>query len=186
MTELKLDTLREGFPAITVSVGGYLHEASCVALSLHGHPNKVHFEVSGTENHTFEIVWDTEVSRQALSAWADHQVLAEQAACGIAIVLILQTTDLVVVERAKKGTAVDYWIGPKDGFLFQRSARLEVSGILDGDSSEIGRRVTEKLKRFEEMLEKTSATDGGLPLYVVVVEFSRPTARMVRKENGRS
>jgi hypothetical protein len=80
-----------------------------------------------------------------------------------------------VVERSKKGTFFDYWVGSEDkGELFQDRARLEVSGILNGDDKKIEMRTTQKF-------EQVKRAKGKLPMYVAVVEFGRPKARVVRK-----
>jgi hypothetical protein len=52
--------------------------------------------------------------------------------------------------------------------------RLEVSGIRKGDDSRIKARIKQKL-------EQVSPTDGKLPAYIVVVEFSNPLAFIVKK-----
>jgi hypothetical protein len=52
--------------------------------------------------------------------------------------------------------------------------RLEVSGIRKGDDSRIKARIKQKL-------EQVSPTDGTLPAYIVVVEFSNPLAFIVKK-----
>lgn len=55
---------------------------------------------------------------------------------------------------------------------FQNKARLEVSGIRNGDQKIIKARVREKLTQTE-VSDKTR-----LPAYVVVVEFGRPVAEV--------
>ena len=68
------------------------------------------------------------------------------------------------------GTGFDYWLGDKDSVLFQKKARLEVSGILKGDDTAISRRYTSKV-------EQTHKSDElQLPAYISVIEFSRPKA----------
>ena len=68
------------------------------------------------------------------------------------------------MERAKTGSGIDFWLGP--GPLLQRSARLEVSGILSGPER-IG-------ERGKQKLNQTQKSAGELPVTVVIVEFSRP------------
>jgi hypothetical protein len=61
--------------------------------------------------------------------------------------------------------------------LFQRMARLEVSGIRKGSRSQINARVKQKT-------EQTRASDAeGLPAYIIVVEFSRPISTVSAKQN---
>ena len=60
------------------------------------------------------------------------------------------------------------------GTLFQRKARLEVSGICQGSDSLIQARVNIKL-------EQIRPSDDLAPGYVSVVEFGTPKARIVKK-----
>ena len=102
------------------------------------------------------------------------------AAYGVAILLILQLTTLTVIERSRKGTGFDYWLGSQDSTTmlpFQRMARLEVSGIRKGNRSQIKARVKQKT-------EQTGVSDAeGLPAYIIVVEFSRPISVVSAKQN---
>ncbi len=108
---------------------------------------------------------------EGVRCWNDEEYTTEQAAYGVAFLLILQLTGLTVVERSRKGTGFDYWLGVQDSTTtlpFQRMARLEVSGIRKGNRSQINVRVKQKT-------EQTRASDAqGLPAYIIVVEFSQP------------
>jgi hypothetical protein len=60
---------------------------------------------------------------------------------------------------------------------FQRMARLEVSGIRKGSQGQINARIKQKT-------EQSRASDaGGLPAYIIVVEFSRPISIVSAKQN---
>jgi hypothetical protein len=109
-----------------------------------------------------------------LDAWNDLEETTEYAAYGIAILLIMEITAFTVIRRSRKGTGFDYWLGKKDDLLFQDAARLEVSGMLKAEASAITARVKQKV-------QQTVPTDGTLPAYIVVVEFSNPVAHMVQK-----
>lgn len=63
----------------------------------------------------------------------------------------------------------------KDSFLFQRKARLEVSGILKGNDSMLRNRHAAKV-------EQTRKSDSmHLPAYVSVIEFSQPKAVFTKR-----
>jgi hypothetical protein len=81
-------------------------------------------------------------------------------------------TGKIVIERSWKGTGFDYWIGRRQGLLFQDKARLEVSGILSGDQTNISTRVRQKV-------QQTKRSDGLLPAYIAIIEFGRPGAEIV-------
>jgi len=99
-------------------------------------------------------------------------------AYGIAALLMPYLTGLTVIERSIKGTSFgfDFWLGSIDdpNSLFQRKARLEVSGIRRGSESIIKSRVKMKL-------EQISPSDTLSPGYVCVVEFGTPRTRIVEK-----
>ena len=112
-----------------------------------------------------------------LRCWNDQEYATEQAAYGIAFMLIGKMTNFTVIERSRRGTGFDYWLGIKDETLelpFAKKVRLEVSGIRRGDDSRIKARVKQKI-------EQTNLSDGVLPAYIVVVEFSRPLSWIVQK-----
>jgi hypothetical protein len=80
------------------------------------------------------------------------------------------------VERSAKGTGIDYWVGSGDSRgIFQRSARLEVSGILKGDRAKIKDRLREKLAQTDQSIK------SGLSAHVAIVEFSNPEVMLVKK-----
>ena len=96
-------------------------------------------------------------------------------ATGVAVLLAKQETDHVVIERSVKGTGIDYWLGDaSDAPLFQRKARLEISGILQGNDRAVGARVRQKLRQV-------ARSNCVLPAFVVVVEFGKPRAVIEQK-----
>jgi len=116
------------------------------------------------------------------STWADSQEATEYGGYGVAIVVALPLTGTDRVERSAKGTGIDYWMGgvTEGRGIFQHTARLEVSAILRGDDSKIRIRLNEKLIQTER------SEHTGLPAYVVIVEFSRPEARFVKRTGERN
>ncbi|MDZ8054165.1 MAG: hypothetical protein RMX68_017240 [Aulosira sp. ZfuVER01] len=91
--------------------------------------------------------------------------------------LCVYVTKFIVIERSRKGTGFDYWLGSEDtaGELpFQNKVRLEVSGIRKADNSRIRARIKQKI-------EQTNPSDGKFPAYIIVVEFSRPQSFIVEK-----
>jgi hypothetical protein len=92
----------------------------------------------------------------------------------VAILLIRALTGYTVVERSRKGTGFDWWLGTDDN-LFQGKARLEVSGILRGTRRRIN-------SRIKARLAQTSQSDNlAVTAYVVVVEFGTPRAKVVQR-----
>jgi len=150
-----------------------LAEAAGVCLEHRQHTSGAHLTVQGIATETFEIHWQA-VTEKMQRCWGDLQAATEHGAYGVAFLLIMDLTEYTIIERSYKGTGFDYWLGKKNDDLFQKKARLEVSGILAGEEKEIKDRVRQKKKQ-------TDPSDGKRPAYIVVVEFSAPTARVVKK-----
>jgi hypothetical protein len=179
---LNLDTLedekRTGMPGISKRRGGSFKEAAITCLEENGHAPGVSIEVDGDSNLSIKVIWTIEGNAdQRLDSWRDRSEAAEHGAYGIAALLIDLLTEYTVIDRSKKGTGFDYWLGKKgmNAPLFQDKARMEVSGILKGNESDIKGRVRQKENQI-------APSDGSLPGIIAVVEFSAPRARMRTKK----
>ncbi len=127
MTKLDLCELQKGLPAITPAFGAALAEACAVCLTDQNHQPGVELQVTGELTGTFELYWPT-VTAQMQRCWNDQEYTTEQAAYGIALLLLSRLTDFTVVERSRKGTGFDYWLGKSTDsseLPFQKSMRLE-------------------------------------------------------------
>lgn len=171
---LDLAALGPGIPALTVALGSAMREACLICFTDQGHPSGVRLKVSGIFNAAFLVEWDGAVTAQMQRAWRDEEYATEQAACGVALLLIKELTGYTAVEQVSKGPGFDYWLGFYDEArpLLQFQARLEVSGIRRGTDTAIKRRIN--LKR-----RQVAQSEEDLPAYIVVVEFSRPVAWVV-------
>lgn len=175
--ELILTRLHEGLPGITKEAGATLAQACCVCLSHHSHNDGTQMVVKGAFSKTFRIRWEaSSVTPQVRRTWNDMQEATEYGAACLACLLVLDLTEYTIIERSWKGTGFDYWLGySEDEPLFPPRSRLEVSGILNGTDSQLGKRTKEKIKQ-------TSPSDHlDLPALAVVVEFSRPIAQIATK-----
>lgn len=177
--DLAMSDLAGGIPALTPYWGGALAEAAATCFENQGHRSGVRMAVEYTASDThrrgFKVRWDP-VTDQTLRCCNDLQEATEYGAVGVAVLLTKELTEFTAIERSRKGTGFDYWLGHQreEVLPFQHAARLEVSGILSGDDADISARVKAKLRQ-------TRRSDGTLPGYVAVVEFGRPEARVVRK-----
>jgi hypothetical protein len=175
MDELNLNLLKEGLPGVSKVRGAEHAEACLVSFSLHKHVSGVELEVKGTYNRNFPVIWDDVFTEQIRRAWNDIDDATESGACGIAFLLILALTEYTIVRRARKGTGVDYYLGYKNNLAFQNAARVEVSGIFKATSER------DIMRRVKQKLEQTNLSDGTMPVYVVLVEFSKPVSYVVKK-----
>lgn len=169
--DLNLALLGEGMPGLTPAGGTVLAEAAAVCLEKQNHQLGVELKLAGIAKDSFQLHWAS-VDDQQRRCHNDLQEATERGACGIAILITKELTGKVVVERSKKGPGFDYWLGDEDDdLLFTGKARLEVSGILEGTTTEIHARVKQKKAQI-------APSDHLAPGYVAVVEFSKPIAHV--------
>jgi hypothetical protein len=173
---LNLSDLQKGLPAITPAFGAALAEAGAICLSEQGHQSGVALEVEGGFSGAFVLLWP-QVTDQMRRCWNDQDYATEQGAYGVALLLIQRLTSFTVVERSRRGTGFDYWLGNLSDSAelpFEKSARLEVSGIRRGDRRQVRSRVTLKEAHVQ-------ASEGLSPAYIAVIEFSQPLVWVVEQ-----
>jgi len=168
--KMSLAALAEGMPGLTAASGQTLAEAAAVCLEDRNHQTGVCLQRAGLMTEDLHVEW-LPVDDQNRRCYADMQEATERGACGVAILVVKEVTGMVVVERSKKGTGFDYWLGSEDydGLPFQGTSRLEVSGILTGTNTQIDARLKQKK-------DQIAPTDHIAPGYVAVVEFGKPVA----------
>jgi hypothetical protein len=177
-TSIQLSELSAGNPALTPATGSSLEEACIICLDDQHHTPGVEMEVSGKISSVYKLFWQKQITDQMARCWGDAQYTTEQAAYGIAFLLIPRMTNYTTIERSVKGTGFDYWLGDgqqAETFIFNRTARLEVSGLRKATDSQIRKRINQKYKQ-------TDPSDStSLPAFVVVVEFSKPFSHVGEK-----
>jgi hypothetical protein len=175
--DIKLELLSGGAPGITPKWGACLAEAASFCLQDQKHSSGVRLRVDGDYKRHFRMLWISSDNQEQLErCWRDAEVTTELGAYGIATLIVPVLTQYAVIERSRKGTGFDYWLGEPgtSDRLFQNRARLEVSGIRKGDESQVRQRVRQKIRQ-------TNKSDGNLPAVIAVVEFSTPRSRVVNK-----
>lgn len=179
---LTLEALLTEFPELSPGLVGFHFEHSLIALGRFGHLSGVELSVkknNADEPDRFTIAWTSEITEVMRKSWADPDENTEFAACGIAFLLIIALTPFTVIERSRRGTGFDYWLGNRDTTKpFQRAARLEVSGIGKAENTGV---VQTRVKQKIGQIKRRKAT---IPGYVIVVEFSRPLAQVTEYESG--
>jgi hypothetical protein len=165
---LDLDDLAMVCQELSASWAALMGEAAAVCLDHNAHAPGTNMEVTGDLAATAALTWTPPDDKQRRTH-ADLQDATEDGATAVACALATQLTEYEVIRRAVKRTGFDYWLGKDDGLLFQDAARLEISGILDGDDSAVSARVRQKAEQIQR-------SNTHLPGYVIVVEFGRPQA----------
>jgi hypothetical protein len=168
---LDLSLLSGGFPQIEASYCAALGSAAAVALEEEGHSSGVRMTINGDYSDQLAVLW-TPVTDQARNTYADPDEATEFGACAIAFLLCRELLDFTIIQRSRRGTGFDYWIGQDGDLPFQNQARLEVSGIRKGTEGQISRRVRQKISQ-------TTPSSGTFPAIVIVVEFSSPRTQVV-------
>ncbi|MCB1033500.1 MAG: hypothetical protein KDD47_06665 [Acidobacteria bacterium] len=167
---MTLSGLRSGHPGISEAFGAALAEAAVVCLESQGHRTGKRISATGTFQRAFILAWEI-LQEEAQRSWADSEVATEFGAYGVAALVVKALTGQVVLERSRKGTGFDFWLGPPTAQtpLFQGKSRLEISGIRKGTERQIQARVASKLRQTER-------SDATLTLraIVAVVEFGAP------------
>jgi hypothetical protein len=177
----RFDRLKSGKLGLSPVYGSFLAEAAayCLYRNQHHSPGSLIFTIERPE--ITSLLWD-EVNGDLDSTWADLKEAAEYGAYAVAIVVSFQASKFPRVARcAQSGTGIDIWLSDStdDRGIFQRSARLEVSGIFNGGQSAIKARLKQKLAQTEKSDHKR------LPAYVAIVEFGSPEIRMYKRSGIR-
>ena len=146
--------------------------AGAICLESQNHTPGVALAVRGNADGTrnFCLNWTPTASGDN-ALWQPNQA-TEWGAAAVAILLVNNETPYRVVEAAIVGTGIDFWLSEDSDLTFQHKARLEVSGIRNGDDAAVTRRVREKLN------QTTQSDHSQTTAYVIVVEFSRPVAEI--------
>jgi hypothetical protein len=170
MKRLRLGDLAESFPHIPPECGTAPEQAIVVCLDSQGHPSGCLLTVEGEFTDNCKLVWSLSLTESMRRYWSDLVDATEQGAYGLAILLLRMNTGLTIIERSRRGTGFNWWLGTEDN-LFQHKARLEVSGILSGSRRRFNSRLKAKLAQAEQ------SASPGLPVYAVVIEFRTPRAK---------
>jgi hypothetical protein len=166
--QIDLNALTNAIPSLTTAFCTTLAEAASVCLENNDVPQPTLMDLRGFQPKKYAIT-RLPVTPQMVNTYNDLQFAAEFGAYGISFLIMQETLQFTVIERSVKGPGFDYWLGDLNDPLFQKKARLEVSGILKGDSSQIKSRVKQKK-------EQTQISSGEYPGYAAVIEFSAPQA----------
>ena len=156
-------------------------EACIWCMDHHGHSNGVDLDVLfEKKNLTYQVCWSDEfIDIQKIRSHYNIDDALPFGAEIIAFFVCLAHTNFNYLNRAIRKTGIDYWLGFKDAnpnLPFQNSGRLEVSGILaENEKNTVEQRIKDKIKQTAQS-DKTT-----LPVYIVVVAFDRPYAKMVVK-----
>jgi hypothetical protein len=160
--ELDPDQLVARHPGISPGVALSLTEAAAVVLDRHHEP-PTRFELIATRHTSLDVEWAVP-DEGVLRAWADAALATERAAEAIAILGVEAECGLVVVERAARGSRLDFYLASDRGADLEDAIGLEVAGVDDG--------ALDRLLRRKEA--QARANPSRLPAIAAAVRFARP------------
>ena len=179
--QLTLSNLRSGIPALTEAKANVLMESCVWCFTKCEHLNGVRMKsIYSSKITCFSICWpQNDFDIDTLQRVYNQDDAVEHGAEAITFLLVREITPFTAIKRAVTGEGIDYWLGYDNGDaqnLFLKSdARLEISGILrERGSNTVKNRLKAKIKQ-------TAPTDHSFPVYISVVEFSKPKSEMVIK-----
>lgn len=161
-------------PGLTRAAAQYLADAATVCFDECGHHTSILLPVTGWRGRKYHVTCP-EITAQKRRTHNDQQEATEAGACAVAISVIHDAVGFAVVERSRKGTGFDYWLGEDEPYPFQKKARLEVSGILHGTENDVEQRVKKKCLQTER------SDYTRLDAFVAVIEFGHPMAKVAKR-----
>lgn len=175
MDSIRLDELGHlGMRGVSHHHGMSLSEAAIVCLDSQGHESGVLLKMSGSLNADCELIWDDCTTVMKATYNDANDATADGAYC-VAILMIYKYRQLKVWDKSPTYNGYDYSLVPlditdDDGYVYEGTSRLEVSGIRNGDAATINQRIKEKVDRLRR--NRNSGT-------VFVVEFGKPVGQVV-------
>jgi hypothetical protein len=166
LENLVLDGLHQRHPGLTQALGQSYAEAACVCLSRHHQPPiTVSLQHVGKDER--RAVNFAVPDAKVRNAYANEIDATETGAYGVSLAAVEAVVGLVAVGRAETQTGADWYIkAPNNTNIedFESCIRLEVSGINAGTSSDIKRRLREKVAQ-------AARGQSNLPAIASVVGF---------------
>jgi len=146
---------------------------AAVALSRRHAPPAATRVDHGKRSEAVVLTW-RRPDETTLASWADPAEATEHGAEAVAAVCIEATLGLVVVERARRGTRVDFYLG-RIGDGLERAALLEVGGTDAGSIAGVLRDKTAQARQNPDQL----------PALAVAVRFREPRVMISDVPPGR-
>lgn len=160
--ELDPERLVARHPGISRGVALSLTEAASVVLHRHHEP-PTRFELIAKRRTSLDVEW-TVPGERISRAWADAALATERAAEALAILGVEAEHGMVVVERAARGSRLDFYLSSDPGADLEDAIGLEVAGVDDG--------ALDSLLRRKEAQARSNP--GRLPAIAAAVRFARP------------
>jgi hypothetical protein len=162
---ITLDLLHERHPGLTPALAQSYVEAACVCLARHHQPPVV-FSVNNAGDKLDRTVDFLIPDERTKNANANEIDATEAGAYGLSLAAVESVVGMVAVRRAETKTGADWYIAPTGELLedLESCVRLEVSGISAGTSSDV-------IRRLQEKIAQAGKGKSNLPAIAAVVGF---------------
>lgn len=162
---LRLDGLHERHPGLTQPLADTYCEAATVCFSRH-HQSPITLSLRHDGVEDSRIVRYSEPDERMQRAHGNETDATEAGAYGVSLAAVEVVAGLVAVSRTQTLSGADWYIAPKGADIkdLEECIRLEVSGTSAGTSSDVNRRLREKLAQAERGA-------SNLPAIAAVVGF---------------
>src|ERR1039458_150453 len=162
---LRLDGLHERHPGITQALGESYVEAAAVCWSRHHQP-PINVTLNHADKSESRIVNFVVPDIRVRNAHANEIDATETGAYAVSLAAVEAVVGLVAVRRAETLTGADWYIAREGTEIedLESCIRLEVSGINAGSSSDVRRRLGEKVAQ-------AARGQSNLPAMAAVVGF---------------
>lgn len=173
---LNVVDIKDGLPGISKNSCAHYYEAFMVCMHRCQHEIGAILNLAGDSKKSLSLKWEDYFDDQIDRTWQDQIYCTDHAAVCLSALLVKKCTEYTIIQRARIGTGVDYWLGKEQDIPFQNSARLEISGIFqESATNTVDKRFNIKKKQTQ------SSDDTSLPVYISIVEFSNPKAILAKK-----
>lgn len=179
MRKIHLKNLENEIPEISKAFRAIMLEAAQYCLNVSGHKSGVTLKISGEFDETIQLFWDkSTISNEEHITWRDKKEATRYAAKGIAILLIKELTEYTHFERLYQGLGIDFFLSDNNEKVTNRNlSRLEVSGLFKETK---GNTLNIRIGNKKNQVKKSDFL--GFSVYIVVVEFEKPSAKIIRNE----
>ena len=174
--ELPIHDMWQRHRGLTVAIAEHQTEAARVSLDKDNQPGAT-FQVFRPKDVTVLVVNWAPTDRQTQFAWNNENYATEHGAYACVLAAVELLCGLECIGRAETGSGVDFYMAPPNTAIddLENHIRLEISGIIRRDASEVRSRLREKLMQANE-------GNSNLPAMAGVIGFRAKQIRLARLE----
>ena len=155
-------------PGVSDAVCEAFSEAAEVCLARHHTPPATSLQVACADTESVRVLNWSAPDDTARRSWRNRDDATRDGAYVVSLAVVERELGLVALSRADTRTGADYYVGKPGLPDIEEAFRLEVSGVDEGDRTEVRKRL--KLKE-----DQAARGDSFLPAFASVVGFREAT-----------